>query len=148
MSKRTHQWRLAAIVLGAVTVLGVLTGCQAHAPRKGPTTTEDVSKVVYNYSWLKAKVLLRDLQVHRLDGDMLEVVARFHSAESHTSHEVCIKTEFYEGEMVNGGRMIEDTPWETFILEPRKSVHYSTSSMRPADDFRIYVTYAEDLGKN
>lgn len=136
--------------LAALMSVAALAGAchpQAHAPRVGTTRTEDCSQVVYNHAWLKDTVLLRNLQVGRIEGNRLKIVAQLHSKESHVSRRVNVRTEFYSPLMDEGGTMVDATEWEEFVLEPRKRVQYAVNSLKAADDFRIYVYYDEDLGK-
>lgn len=135
-----------AAFLLAISSLGFACN-QAHSPRAGSTRTEDVSQVVYNYRWLKDHVLLRNLQARRLEGNLLQVTAQMHSTDAHTSREVRIRTEFYSPPLCEGGTVVDATEWQPLILEPRKRVQYEASSLKPADDFRIYVTYGRDLGQ-
>ncbi|HKQ50453.1 MAG TPA: hypothetical protein VJZ71_20440 [Phycisphaerae bacterium] len=130
-----------------VLILSARCAPQAHAPREGTTRTEDVSQVIYNHSWLKANVPLRNLKVDRLNGNLLHVVAQLHSEEPHVSRRVNVRTEFYAPAMADGGVVVDKTEWTEFVLEPRKRVQYEVSSLKPADDFRIYVYYDEDIGK-
>lgn len=131
------------------SLIGICSGCapQAHAPREGTTRTEDVSQVIYNHSWLKANVPLRNLKVDRLNGNLLHVVAQLHSEEPHVSRTVNVRTEFYSPPLSEGGIVVDKTEWTEFVLEPRKRVQYEVSSLKPADDFRIYVYYDKDIGK-
>ncbi len=130
--------------------LAVAAGChpQAHSPNPGTTRTEDVSQVIYNEAWLKANVPCRDLKIERLDGGLLRVIAQFHSLESHVSRRVEIRTAFYQPRMSEGGLMVDQTDWQTFVLEPRKRVQYEANSTVPADDVRVYVYYPQDIGKH
>ncbi|MCO6437283.1 MAG: hypothetical protein J5J06_09380 [Phycisphaerae bacterium] len=129
----------------------ILVGCsatrQAHSPMEGTTRTEDVSHVIYNYPWLKKNVYLRDFQVDRGEGNILRVAAQLHSLDEHTSRTVYIKTDFYSGEFAAGGRLVDSTAWEPFVLEPRRRMTYQANSLVPADDFRVYVNYPQDIGK-
>jgi hypothetical protein len=102
---------------------------------------------VYNHSWLKSIVLLRNMQADRIEGNRLKIVVQLHSMESHVSRRVNVRTEFYSPPMDEGGTVVDATPWQEFVLEPRKRVQYSVNSLKAADDFRIYVYYDEDLGK-
>jgi len=137
----------AFLCLAAASVLSGACYPQAHSPRIGSTRTEDVSQVVYNHSWLKSVVLMRNLQVHHIEGNRLKIVAQFHSREPHVSRRVNVRTEFYSPPMDEGGIVVDTSEWEEFVLEPRKRVQYSVNSLKAADDFRIYVYYDEDLGK-
>lgn len=141
-------------VFGASTFMVALImspGCgeprQAHTPNKGTTRTEDVSHVVYNYPWLKDNVLLRDFHVDRGEGNILRVTAQLHCREEHVSRTVYIKTDFYSAGLDQGGRLVDATEWQPFVLEPRKRVTYQANSLVPADDFRVYVNYGQDIGK-
>lgn len=120
---------------------------QAHVPREGTSRTEDESQVIYNHSWLRANVPLRNLKVDRLDGNLLHIVAQLHSEEPHVSRRVNVRTEFYSPAMNQGGIVVDKTGWTEFVLEPRKRVQYEVNSLKPADDFRIYVYYDDDIGK-
>jgi hypothetical protein len=139
---------LARLLRLSLLAAGVaIAGCQAHAPRHGTTRTEDASPVVYNRAWLKENVLLRHLETSRLPGDLLAVNAQFHSTDPHTTRVVYIKSDFYSPPMDEGGVIVDSTKWEPFRLEPRKRVQYTASSLVPADDVRIYMTYGEDISK-
>ena len=136
---------------GMVALAVFLGGCkappQAMTPQRGTTRTEDVSQVVYNYSWLKKHVYLRDLQVERGEANTLLVTAQLHSTEPHTSRRIYIKTDFYSAPLEEGGVVVDTTEWEPFDLEPRKRVTYRSSSLVAANDFRIYVNYGQDIGR-
>lgn len=145
-SARTYAVRCLA-ALSTLTVM--IAGCypQAHSPQVGSTRTEDESQVVYNHSWLKSAVLLRNMQVEHIDGNRLKIVAQLHSQEPHVSRRVNVRTEFYAPSMADGGTVVDATEWQELVLEPRKRVQYAVNSLKAADDFRIYVYYDEDLGK-
>ena len=151
MSSQSLQHVVARLCLSVVLLCsGAVTGgCnpQAHSPRVGTTRTEDVSQVVYNHSWRKSVVLLRNMQADRIEGNRLKIVVQLHSMESHVSRRVNVRTEFYSPPMDEGGTVVDATEWQEFVLEPRKRVQYSVNSLKAADDFRIYVYYDEDLGK-
>lgn len=138
---------ISALLPGAVLLVGCSTPRQSQTPRQGTTRTEDVSHVVYNYPWLKENVYLRDLHVDRGEGNVLQVTAQLHSLDEHISRKVYVKTDFYSQGLDQGGQLIDSTQWEPFVLEPRKRVTYQASSLVPADDFRVYVNYGQDIGK-
>jgi len=150
-SRRFTLQKRSCGAVGLVTYFALLAGCesppQAHAPIYGATRTEDVSHVVYNYPWLKEYVFLRDLQVDRAESDILRVTAQLHSREPHVSRKVYVKTDFYSAPPGDGGRVVDSTEWEPFVLEPRKRITYEVNSLVPADDFRVYVNYGQDIGK-
>lgn len=144
MNSSRPRYRIAIFLIAVCS-----QGCapQAHSPRVGTTRTEDISNVVYNHEWLKSNVPMRNIKVDRVEGNLLHVVAQLHSEEPHVSRRVKVRTEFYSPAMADGGVMIDASPWTDFVLEPRKRVQYEVNSLKPADDFRIYVYYDEDLGK-
>ena len=140
------QLKHLGLIMIYMALLCILS-CQAHAPKHGSLRTEDVSPVIYNYHWLKSHVLLRNLKTQRLEGDLLQVIAQFHLTEEHTSRRVYARTEFYQPAMSEGGVVVDSSDWTNLVFEPRKRVQYTATSLVPADDFRIYVTYGEDIGK-
>ena len=151
MNKRLTPcpWTLIALNLTVIGLLIATEGCmQAYTPRPGTTRTEDIAQVVFNEPWLKDFVYLRNLKVDRLEGNLLRVTAQLHSVEAHVSRKVFLQTEFYSPSMREGGVVVDKATWRPFILEPRKRVQYVASSLVPADDFRIYVYYGEDIGRD
>ena len=141
-----NQLRVGMAVFG-VSCAACESPPQALSPKRGTTRTDEVSHVIYNYEWLKEHVYLRDLQVHRGEGNVLQVKDQLHSRETHVSRMVYVKTDFYSAPPGQGGTLVDSTEWEPFVLEPRKRVTYQVNSLVPADDFRMYVNYGQDIGK-